>query len=65
MSSETERITNEVLNRHPWDKLEDRLGEACFDDAEGKPSSTDELRDPNAEFTGTGEAVLDLPQESG
>jgi len=62
MSSETERITNEVLNRHPWDKLEDRLGEASFDDAEGKPSSTDELRDPNNGSTGAGEAVLDLPK---
>jgi hypothetical protein len=62
MSSETERITNEVLNRHHWDKLEDRLGEACFDDAQSKPRTTDEILDPNGGFTGTGEAVLDFPQ---
>jgi hypothetical protein len=58
MASETERITNEVLNRHPWDKLEERLGEVCLGDAEGDMRTTDELRDSNGGFAGTDEALL-------
>jgi hypothetical protein len=32
MSSETERITNQVLSRHPWDQLEAHLAKAYFED---------------------------------
>jgi hypothetical protein len=62
MSSETERITNEVLNRHPWDELERRIHNTHFEGEERRQRTTDELRDPNEGLAGTGDAILESPQ---
>jgi hypothetical protein len=62
MSSETERITNQVLNRAPWDKLEERLHKACFEDEESRQRTADELRTTNRGSAGTGDAILEILQ---
>jgi hypothetical protein len=62
MSSETERITNEVLNRHPWDGLERRIDNTQFDGAERRLHTMDELPPSNRGPVGTGEAVFELPK---
>ena len=62
MSSETERITNEVLNRQPWDKFKGRLGKAYFEDADDHQRIADELRTTKAGSAGTGHAILEIPQ---
>jgi hypothetical protein len=46
MSSETERITNEVLNRHHLGKSEERLGSAHFQDAESRRRTSNESPSP-------------------
>ena len=62
MSSETERITNEVLNRHPWDGLERRVENAHFDGAERRQGTADELCTTNQGPAGTGEAAVEFPK---
>jgi hypothetical protein len=62
MSSETERITNEVLNRHSWDKLEEHLDIAGFENAESQQRAADEPRILDTGTAGNGEAILETPQ---
>ena len=62
MSSETERITNEVLNRHPWDKLEKPSDKSCFEDAEGHQRTADERSATNRGSVSTDESALEFPQ---
>jgi len=62
MSSETERITNEVLNRHPWDGLERRIDNTHFDGAERRLPTADELPTTNLGIAGTGDADTESPK---
>ena len=62
MSSETERITNQVMNRPPWANLEERIHKACFEDAESRQLNADDLRTTRRGPSAPPEAVLDLPQ---
>jgi len=61
MSSETERITNEVLSRHEWDKLRDHLNKASFESTKSYQRTADALRNTNRGSAGSGEAVLEPP----
>jgi hypothetical protein len=62
MSSETERITNEVLNRHDWGKFEDHFDTACFEGAEDHQRIADEFRETNRHPAGPLEEALELPE---
>jgi len=62
MSSETERITNEVLNRHPWDKLEGHPDKAIFEGMSDGQRTTDVSLAKNRRYVGSGEAILEPPQ---
>jgi hypothetical protein len=62
MSSETERITNEVLNRHPWDGLERRIDNTRFDGAERRLPTADEPRTTDLGIAGTDDAGTELPK---
>jgi len=62
MSSETERITNEVLNRHPWDGLERRIESTQFDGAERRHLTAYELRTTNRGPLETDQPAVELPK---
>jgi hypothetical protein len=59
MSSETERITNEVLNRHYLGKSEEGLGTAHIQDPESQHPTSKDAHFSNRASIGTEEAVRD------
>jgi hypothetical protein len=57
MSSETERITNEVLNRHHLGNLEEGPGKAYFQDPESQHATSNGAHFSQQASIGAEEAV--------